>query len=540
MRARARIRERVGEKAQIVRAVLKSRPTHDEARQLARNLGRMIDEADLRRSGGMAELKRRVGRSTFSKQRGRYVEFSDEIQKDVARDGGVFLRIAETVSTWNNPDDPELAKDEALLRLSIGIPRLQLGSTPPSPATCDASEAYSRLINLLNLGVSEIARDCDLPHYFRTLVEDGLELDEDLRFSAARVWDGFSLTPINDEEILIEAAARIPRFLPRVRVASLYRRHVATTVVIRDPELSPDESADPESMYLAGLRRLNLEPAPPSEEAYPAAPSGWDKLKHEGLDFVFERLDVWLVIAPDKGDEAARPAFIFMSGSSVTAEGDVWRSTDSWNLHANNRALYYDSAGEEDGHNDEFGMKPNLSMVTRPLPATLHLREHARQYMLPAFFYCGPNGVDSALELRTQIPTQATLVWHRTESWESLLRFLSPEFEVFLFHPTFLSNDEDAEYRYASFRPSRLNDTPILIRRFIDPEVWSPGPMKSLGGALLRNLLGPPESSVLTALRQSAETLRTAMDDFNSQGRADFDRRYKLRMAATDEDGEGQ
>jgi hypothetical protein len=336
-----------------------------------------------------------------------------------------------------------------------------------------------------------------------------------------RTLERFSLNQIFDGAELFEAEIRSPRFFPRVRLGSLYRRHVATTLILEDPDLSVEETVDAETLYSAGLRRLKLKPGATSEGAYPAQPLGWEKRKHDGLTWTYERLDVWLAIAPDDRTDNLRPALLFNNGDSQTTAGDVWRAPQA----NSNYGLYVDTINEsEDVNNDWSSMVGQAS--SDPEPAVILAADPAA--IIDPLTLARP-GASTGLELRVQVPRNKTIIWIRAAGG-ALFRFINPDLENYLFQSCFFFNNMETDYQLASDRPCALNDTPIFIRRFIDPEIWSPSPSQSVGGALLRNLLGDPRDSVLGQLDASAKALRAGLDKFNVRGRKDFDDRYKSRL----------
>lgn len=531
---KAQLREQARADVERARTNLNRRLTSDEAHRMAGILGDMIEEKSLRRAGGLARLAEKVAHSTFSKQRGRYVRFSDEPQETVARIGAHFASIAEAVGELSEPDDPRAGADTAVLRIAAGLSRQDRPKNSKDEDSDEVGEAFSRLHNLINLEISRIDDQLHLARYFRALDANDPDLDETGRFRAKHEFDGFSPTNIFDNAMFTEAGSRMPRYLPRVRIATVYRRHVATTVVVSDPVLSTEDKAGPQALYEAGLNSLGLRALSPEEGyAFPAAPTGWHEQPQGRLECLFERLDVWLAAIPSKSLGRVEAALLFVGGESAKDGKDIWGEEAVNREHANNPGIYYSSVGEGDDENVSGWPNSSQGSLVTAHPAVLYSREDAKGFMLPAAFYCGPDGPAAALVLRAQVPPKRRITWPQAE-WSGLMRLFGPDLRPFLFQKCFYWCDNERDYNLASPTPDVLNDTPILIRRFVDPETWSPGPMKSLGAALLGNVLGQTHSSVFAALRASAALLVDAMDDFTLEGRVDFERRFRNRSAKTD------
>lgn len=510
----------------------------DEAATIAFNLWRMMTQAELKPSEIARNLK--TENRTFEKNSKRYLNDPNELRTGFSPYIDTYVDLSEGIArkVFQKHDDNggiQSCLDRALLELVRGVAAFE-----PSPAPTNSRTALKQLIDLLDRGsaaapgVIQIDRQNRLREYFGYIDENGLDLTP-AGFCMAKDEHVFRSDYIHDRALYTEETTRLPRFLPRVRLATLYHQHVAKELVLTLPEsgLSAD---DPWQLYNAGLEKLGLQqPAHISGNLYPAAPEGWNAIAEraaEGSDGIvsrgrltsaYEAVTIWLAAVPAGTGGAIRPALLITAGDGA----DPWvEEAPTWSLETSTWSRDQTWSGAQvvenvDARKDVNHTWPSwLQSGTEPPSAVIaHPREP-----LPAVLYPGRNENTSYLSLRAEVsslgrPFAGDGWWeHQTE-----LRLLGLDLEDDLFARCWFVSDDEHYLQQPSPEPSRTSDRPVLIRYFKDPDGWAPGPGRSLGGAMLRNLAYTTgKENLLVKLDCSAAELRSILDEYESSGREQF------------------
>lgn len=517
-----RDKEELRKKARVekIRQSLKSRLSQKEACQLREKLGQLIEKDGLR--ARLTDIIRAAGieGSSATKNRTRYIQFADD--KTVpppAKDGTVFLKLAEAVGILRG-GELDASKDQAISELVRDIPRFE--DVASGAVVRDASEANRRLIELLELGVARIARRHDLAGYFDALEQNGLDVRDDGSIASRTNEEGFYPSEIYDASTPSEWTQRLPRFLPRIRIASLWHLHAAYEIEVPGAaeSLSETDRADPDRLYDAGLAKLNLaRPQAHSGGIFPKAPEDFSKYSRPAWTriWAYRVVDIWLAIAPLGYSGAIRPVLLIVEGVSQDQSRDVWATEFPPGIALGG---FY-TLSEPTWWND-----PQCNW---PQPSSDDLVEWQRQMHEKDVFASARLDENGSVWLRAEVPADDRRPFGDPLRDVTTIRF-PQEVRDDLFARCWLFTDAEEIDTVPDASPSARNDRPRLIRHFVDPDAWSPGPMRSLGGALLRNLVHVPmENSVLNALEESAARLRQALDDFDQAGHDDFSRTFAAR-----------